>query len=344
MSRIVPAPDALVGKRFDVAVAKMLGISRSKAADLVDSGQARVLGREVARSSTLQAGETVEFDLAEEQAEPEPIATDMAVVYEDDDVVVVDKPVGVAAHASVGWTGPTVLGSLRDRGVHITSYGAAGREGIVSRLDVGTSGLMLVCKSDLAYTEMRRQFAEHEVKKTYHALVQGGLKENKATIEAPIGRAKVSDFRFCVTPAGKPAVTHWDVLERFGHEATLVSVNLETGRTHQIRVHFSSIGHPLCGDPMYGANPVLSEALGLDRQWLHAMKLEFRHPRTRVWTTVRSQYRPTWLPHSMPCVPDTSNPLNLPNMPKFWWTNSATCASCVLIFRFSSGFAGFIPE
>ena len=202
MSRIVPAPDALVGKRFDVAVAKMLGISRSKAADLVDSGQARVLGREVARSSTLQAGETVEFDLAEEQAEPEPIATDMAVVYEDDDVVVVDKPVGVAAHASVGWTGPTVLGSLRDRGVHITSYGAAGREGIVSRLDVGTSGLMLVCKSDLAYTEMRRQFAEHEVKKTYHALVQGGLKENKATIEAPIGRAKVSDFRFCVTPAG----------------------------------------------------------------------------------------------------------------------------------------------
>ena len=282
MSRMVPAPDALIGKRFDVAVAKMLGISRSKAADLIDSGQARVLGREVARSSSLMAGETVEFDLVENHVEPEPIANDMAVVY--------DKPVGVAAHASVGWSGPTVLGSLRDRGVRITSYGAAGREGIVSRLDVGTSGLMLVCKSELAYTEMRRQFAEHEVKKTYHALVQGGLKEDKATIEAPIGRAKVSDFRFCITPAGKPAITHWDVLERFGHEATLVSVNLETGRTHQIRVHFSSIGHPLCGDPMYGANPVLSEALGLDRQWLHAMKLEFRHPRTRVWTTVESHY------------------------------------------------------
>ena len=105
------------------------------------------------------------------------------MVYEDDDVIVVDKPVGVAAHASVGWTGPTVLGSLLDRGVHITSYGAAGRQGIVSRLDVGTSGLMLVCKSDLAYVEMRRQFAEHEVVKTYHALVQGNLKENKATIE-----------------------------------------------------------------------------------------------------------------------------------------------------------------
>ena len=274
MSRLVPAPDALVGKRFDVAVAKMLGISRAKAADLIETGQARVLGRDIAKSSSLQAGETVEFDIVEERSEPEPIAHDMAVVYEDDDVVVVDKPVGVAAHASVGWTGPTVLGSLLDRGVRITSYGAAGRQGIVSRLDVGTSGL-----------------------KTYHALVQGNLKEDKATIEAPIGRAKVSDFRFCVTPAGKEAITHWDVMERFG-EATLVSVNLETGRTHQIRVHFSSIGHPLVGDPMYGANPQLSEALGLERQWLHAMQLEFRHPRTHVWTTVRSHY-PVDLQHAL---------------------------------------------
>lgn len=297
MSRLVPAPDALVGARFDVAVSKMLGISRAKAAELIETGQARVLDREIAKSSTLMAGDTVEFDIVEEQQTPEPICRDMAIVYEDDDVVVVDKPVGVAAHASVGWTGPTVLGSLLDRGVHITSYGAPGRQGIVSRLDVGTSGLMLVCKSELAYKEMRRQFAEHEVVKTYHALVQGNLKEDKATIEAPIGRAKVSDFRFCVTPAGKPAVTHWDVMERFG-EATLVSVNLETGRTHQIRVHFSSIGHPLVGDPMYGANPVLSHELGLDRQWLHAMRLEFKHPRTKVWTTVQSQY-PADLAHAL---------------------------------------------
>ena len=281
MSRLVSAPNALVGKRFDVAVAKMLGISRAKAADLIESGQARVLDRAIAKSGTLMAGETVEFDLVEEQRAPEPIADDMAIVYEDDDVVVVDKPVGVAAHASVGWTGPTVLGSLLDRGVRIPSYGAAGRQGIVSRLDVGTSGLMLVCKSELAYVEMRRQFAEHEVVKTYHALVQGGLREDKATIEAPIGRAKVSD-----------------VMERFGSEATLVSVNLETGRTHQIRVHFSSIGHPLVGDPMYGANPVLSEELGLERQWLHATQLEFRHPRTHVWTTVKSRY-PADLSHAL---------------------------------------------
>ena len=297
MSRLAPAPDALIGKRFDVAVSKMLGISRAKSAELIETNPVRGLNREMAKSSTLMEGDIVEFDIVEERKEPEPLAEDMAVVYEDDDVIVVDKPVGVAAHASVGWTGPTVLGSLLQRGVHITSLGAAGRQGIVSRLDVGTSGLMLVCKSDLAYKEMRRQFAEHEVVKTYHALVQGNLKEDKATIEAPIGRAKVSDFRFTVTPTGKEAITHWDVLERFG-EATLVKVNLETGRTHQIRVHFSSIGHPLVGDPMYGANPVMAKELGLERQWLHAMQLEFRHPRTHVWTTVKSRY-PADLQHAL---------------------------------------------
>lgn len=297
MSRLAPAPDALIGKRFDVAVSKMLGISRAKSAELIETNQVRGLNREMAKSSTLMEGDIVEFDIVEERKEPEPLAEDMAVVYEDDDVIVVDKPVGVAAHASVGWTGPTVLGSLLQRGVHITSLGAAGRQGIVSRLDVGTSGLMLVCKSDLAYKEMRRQFAEHEVVKTYHALVQGNLKEDMATIEAPIGRAKVSDFRFTVTPTGKEAITHWDVLERFG-EATLVKVNLETGRTHQIRVHFSSIGHPLVGDPMYGANPVMAKELGLERQWLHAMQLEFRHPRTHVWTTVKSRY-PADLQHAL---------------------------------------------
>ena len=297
MSTIIPAPDALIGKRFDVAVAKMMGISRAKATELIETGQARVIGRDIHKSATLQAGDTVEIDVREERREPEPVSNEMTIAYEDDDIVVVDKPVGVAAHASVGWTGPTVLGSLIQRGVHITSMGAAGRQGIVSRLDVGTSGLMLVCKSDLAYKEMRRQFSEHEVKKTYHALVQGNLKEDKATIEAPIGRAKVSDFRFTVTPAGKEAVTHWDVMERLG-EATLASINLETGRTHQIRVHFSSIGHPLVGDPMYGANPRLSQALGLERQWLHAMELEFRHPRTHINTVVTSRY-PTDLQHAL---------------------------------------------
>ena len=286
-------------ERLDASVARNLEITRSAAAKLIEQAAVSVDGKTVGKKSfRTSCGNAVSVLLPPEkpcEALPEDIP--IAIVYEDDDVVVVDKPVGVAAHASAGWTGPTVLGSLLQRGVHITSMGAAGRQGIVSRLDVGTSGLMLVCKSDLAYKEMRRQFAEHEVVKTYHALVQGNLKEDKATIEAPIGRAKVSDFRFTVTPTGKEAITHWDVLERFG-EATLVKINLETGRTHQIRVHFSSIGHPLVGDPMYGANPVMAKELGLERQWLHAMQLEFRHPRTRVWTTVKSHY-PADLQHAL---------------------------------------------
>lgn len=294
MTKLLPAPDALVGRRLDMALSKMLGMSRAKASDLILDGRVRVMGRKVTKSSTLQSGDLIELDQPDPVQEVEPVADNMPVVYEDEDLVVVDKPVGVAAHPSLGWTGPTVLGSLLQRGTQITSLGAPGREGIVSRLDVGTSGLMLVCKSDLAYKEMRRQFAQHEVKKTYHALVQGNLIQDKATIEAPIGRARVSDFRFTVTPAGKEAITHWDVLERFG-STTLVSVNLETGRTHQIRVHFSSIGHPLVGDHMYGANPVLAANLGLTRQWLHAMRLEFRHPRTHIWTRVVSSYPPDLL-------------------------------------------------
>ena len=249
MTKLLPAPDALVGKRLDMALSKMLGMSRAKASELIADGRVRVLDRTVTKSSTLLSGDLIELDQPDPVDEVEPVADDMPVVYEDEDVIVVDKPVGVAAHPSVGWTGPTVLGSLLQRGTHITSMGAQGRQGIVSRLDAGTSGLMLVCKSDLAYKEMRRQFADHEVVKIYHALVQGNLVQDRATIEAPIGRAKVSDFRFTVTPAGKEAITHWDVMERFG-STTLASVNLETGRTHQIRVHFSSLGHPLVGDHM----------------------------------------------------------------------------------------------
>lgn len=291
MSRVSPVPDAFVGVRFDVAVSRMLGISRAKAGNLIVAGRVSLMGRAAEKSTHLLASDMLTLDIEEHHVSAEPESSEMDVLYEDDDVIVVDKPVGVAAHASAGWTGPTVLGTLLKRGVHITSLGATNRQGIVSRLDVGTSGVMLVCKSDLAYTEMRRQFSQHEVVKIYHAVAQGSLQADKATIDAPIGRDKSADFRFTVTPAGKPAITHYDVMERFA-QATLVKVNLETGRTHQIRVHFSSIGHPLVGDPLYGANPRLSEHLGLDRQWLHAMSLEFKHPRTRLWTKVTSKYPP----------------------------------------------------
>lgn len=299
MTRVLPVPDGLIGVRFDQAMAKMLGISRTKAGALIADGQASVLGMAAQKSTRLGADDMLSIDLRETERHVEPEALGMEVLYEDEDIVVVNKPVGVAAHPSPGWTGPTVVGSLLRRGVKLSDYGPPLRKGVVSRLDVGTSGCMLLCKSNLAYLEMRKQFVNHDVDKTYNAIAQGDLLQGKATIDAPIARAKAADFRFTVTAAGKSAVTHYDVLERFG-VATLVSVNLETGRTHQIRVHFSSIGHPLVGDPLYGSNPKLGERLGLTRQWLHASQLGFKHPRTRLWTVVRA-----------PCPADLTRSLDI---------------------------------
>ena len=304
---VFPVPEGLVGLRLDVAAAKMLGLSRSKAGQGIESGEIRLANRAAQRSSRLENGDLLSLSLPDHSPEAAQPVTEMDVLYEDEDVVVVDKPVGVAAHPSAGWTGPTVLDGLRQRGIRVSRLGAPGREGIVSRLDVGTSGVMLVCKSDLAYTEMRRQFAEHDVRKMYEAVCQGSLKDDKATIEAPIARDRGSkSFRFTVSPIGKEAITHFDVLERF-QDATHVRVNLETGRTHQIRVHFASIGHPLVGDPLYGADRALSARLGLNRQWLQAMSLTFKHPRTHVWTTVVSHYSPD-LAHALDLLRAESEP------------------------------------
>ena len=322
----MPVPEDLVGCRFDVAIAKLRNISRSKASDLISNGTVHIVNRKANKSALLLSSDEIIFeDLVSEnfvakiyenetskeesqvsnqilnqenQAENQAIEQSMTIAYKDEDIVVVDKPVGMAAHKAQGWCGPTVGEALEKRGISISATaGDENRRGIVSRLDAGTSGLMLVCRTDFAYEEMKKQFANHTVKKTYYALVQGNLDKDKATIEAPIGRAKVSDFRFTITPSGKPAITHWDVLERFG-QATLASVNLETGRTHQIRVHFTSIGHPLVGDSMYGANPVLAQKLGLTRQWLHSMELTFTHPRTGKVITVKSNY-PSDLQHAL---------------------------------------------
>ncbi|MBQ9687761.1 MAG: RluA family pseudouridine synthase [Aeriscardovia sp.] len=293
MEKIMPVPDGLINMRLDQAISKMLGISRTKADTFIADGQITILGNpETQKSVKLTSSDILSINITEPKPVVEPEATDMEIIYEDEDIVVVNKPVGVAAHPSDGWTGPTVVGSLMKRGIQLCSYGPPLRRGVVSRLDVGTSGCMLLCKSNLAYVRMRKQFAEHSVDKIYHAVTQGRLKQEKATIDAPIGRAKTMDFRFTVSPIGKPAVTHYDVLEHFGSLATFVTVKLETGRTHQIRVHFSSIGHPLVGDPMYGSNPKINVELGLERQWLHATKLGFKHPRTSIWTTVESPYPP----------------------------------------------------
>lgn len=306
------------GCRFDVCLSKLMGVSRANAISLIESSKAKILNRKSQKSTILQESDVIVVNKEDDCAcdcacdcatardsssnpQSQPSICDLEIVYNDDDVVVINKPVSVASHAAKGWNGPTVPECLEDAGIKInTTLCDESRKGIVSRLDVGTSGLMLVCKTDFAYEKMKQQFASHSVKKTYTALVQGNLEQNKATIEAPIGRSKVSDFRFTVTKNGKPAVTHWDVLERFGI-ATLVSVNLETGRTHQIRVHFSSIGHPLVADKMYGANPKLAEKLELQRQWLHSTKLEFKHPRTGKLVKLESEY-PLDLQHALQAV------------------------------------------
>ncbi len=297
--RIIPVPDGLDGERVDTVLARLFGLSRTRAARLADDGAAQLDARPVGRSDRVRAGAILEVALpslrepdAEQTAEPAAdLVPGMTIVYDDDDIVVVDKPVGVAAHSSVGWTGPTVLAGLRAAGYRISTSGASERQGIVSRLDVGTSGLMVVCKSEVAYAVMKRAFKTRLVDKTYHALVQGLPDPVVGTIDAPIGRHPAYDYKYAVMNSGKAAVTHYEVIEAFG-PASLVAAHLETGRTHQIRVHFAALRHPCVGDPLYGSDPVLARRLGLDRQWLHAVGLAFEHPTSGEWVSFESPYPP----------------------------------------------------
>ncbi|MFV0460269.1 MAG: RluA family pseudouridine synthase [Actinomycetales bacterium] len=290
--RTLIIPDGLDGERADAGLARLLGLSRSAVAALAAEGAITRDGREVAKSERLVGGTIVEVELptaAEPVAVPaEPVAG-MRIVHDDDDIVVVDKPVGVAAHPSPGWTGPTVVGGLAAAGYRIATSGAAERQGIVHRLDVGTSGLMVVAKSEYAYTVLKRAFRERTVEKTYHAIVQGLPDPLSGTIDAPIGRHPSADYKFAVVNAGKPSITHYEVLEAF-RGASLVEVHLETGRTHQIRVHFAALRHPCVGDLTYGADPTLAARLGLSRQWLHAFRLGFTHPGTDEWVEFESDY------------------------------------------------------
>ncbi|GAA4747135.1 RluA family pseudouridine synthase [Gordonia alkaliphila] len=279
-SRAMPVPDGLDGMRVDAGVARVLGLSRTVAAGLADAGDITVDGAAVPKSHKLAAGTWLDVTLpavAEPlRVEPTPVE-DLTVLYHDSDIIVVDKPPGVAAHPSQGWTGPTVVGALAAAGFRISTSGAAERQGIVSRLDVGTSGVMVVAASEHGYTVLKRAFKQRTVDKVYHAVVQGHLDPPEGTIDAPIGRHPGSDWRFAVTARGKESVTHYETLEMFA-AASLLDIDLETGRTHQIRVHFSALHHPCVGDPTYGADPKLAARLGLDRQWLHARTLAFAHP------------------------------------------------------------------
>jgi 23S rRNA pseudouridine1911/1915/1917 synthase len=279
-SRQVPVPDGLAGERLDAALARMFGLSRAAAADLIANGKVMLAGRTAAKSDRVPPGAWLEVTLPPPASAPAvrpQLVPGLTVVYEDGDIVVVDKPAGVAAHPTPGWTGPTVLAGLLAAGHTIATSGAAERQGIVHRLDANTSGLMVVAKSEQAYSTLKRAFRERTVAKRYHALVQGHPDPLRGTVDAPIGRHPSGDGRFAVTAAGRPSVTHYDTIEAF-RGASLVEVILETGRTHQIRVHMAAVRHPCVGDRLYGADPVLAARLGLDRQWLHAVLLGFAHP------------------------------------------------------------------
>ncbi|GIE34987.1 pseudouridine synthase [Actinoplanes italicus] len=280
--RSLPVPDGLDGMRLDQAVSRLFGLSRTAAATLVESGDALVDGIPRPKSEKVAAGSWLEVTLPSPVAAPAVVAEPvhgLGIIYSDDDIVVVDKPVGVAAHPSPGWTGPTVIGGLAAMGQNVATSGAAERQGVVHRLDVGTTGLMVVAKSEQAYSFLKRAFKEREVEKRYHAVVQGHLDPLRGTIDAPIDRHPTADWKFAVMSDGKPSVTHYDTLEAF-RSASLVDVRLETGRTHQIRVHMSAMRHPCVGDTAYGADPTLAARLKLGRQWLHARELAFVHPRT----------------------------------------------------------------
>ncbi|WP_243228080.1 RluA family pseudouridine synthase [Microbacterium sp. CIAB417] len=292
-SRSLPVPDGLDGVRVDAALAKMLGFSRTFAAEIADADGVELDGRVVGRSDRLRAGGWLSVSW-EPKREPEVVPVevpDLGIVHDDDDIVVVDKPSGVAAHPSLGWDGPTVLGALAAGGYRIATTGAAERQGVVHRLDVGTSGLMVVAKTESAYTALKRAFKEREVEKIYHTVVQGHPDPLAGTIDAPIGRHPSHSWKFAVRPEGKDSVTHYETLEAFPG-ASLLEVHLETGRTHQIRVHMAAHRHPCVGDPLYGADPTMSARLGLTRQWLHARELSFTHPLTGEWVTFTSEYAP----------------------------------------------------
>lgn len=273
-------PDGLAGERLDAALARLFGLSRTTAAELVADGHVLLDGADAQKSTRVSGGQWLDVELppppVQTREAPEPVPG-MHVLHVDDDILVLDKPIGVAVHAAPGWTGPTVVAGLAAAGYQLSIAGAAERQGIVHRLDAGTSGVMVVARSERAYSALKRAFRDREVDKTYHALVQGHPDPLRGTIDAPLDRHPREEYKWAVVASGKPSVTHYDTVEAFRY-ATLLEVKLETGRTHQIRVHMAAIKHPCAGDRMYGADPVLAERLGLQRQWLHAVRLGFVHP------------------------------------------------------------------
>ena len=300
-------PDGLAGERVDAAASRMTGVSRSRVAELVAEGLVRLNGDVVSKSARVGAGDLLELEIpAPRVATVTPREVEgIRIVHDDADIVVVNKPAGVAAHPSLGWDGPDVVAHLAAAGFRISTSGASERQGIVQRLDVGTSGLMVVAKSEQAYTALKRAFRNREVSKVYHTLVQGHPDPFTGTIDAPVARHPGHDWKMAVVDGGRHSVTHYDTLEAF-RAATLLEVQLETGRTHQIRVHMAAIKHPCVGDPLYGSDPNLAARLGLERQWLHAVELGFTHPGTGEWVVFESGY-PDDLAHALRLVAEAGD-------------------------------------
>ncbi|WP_280637282.1 RluA family pseudouridine synthase [Nocardioides sp. W7] len=303
--RTLSVPDGLAGERVDAAMAQMFGLSRTRAADLIAQGQVQVDGHSVGKSDRVLPGSLLDvtFPATTNRLEVVPeVVEGIGIIHDDESIVVIDKPVGVAVHPSPGWSGPTVVGHLAGAGFRIATSGASERQGIVQRLDVGTSGVMVIAKSEHAYSLLKNAFRQRTVDKTYHALVQGHPDPHEGTIDAPIGRHPKADYKFAVMADGRPSVTHYETLEahRF---ASLLEVHLETGRTHQIRVHLSALKHPCVGDVTYGADPTLGKRVGLERQWLHAVRLGFEHPDSGEHVEYESSY-PDDLAHALAVIRD----------------------------------------
>ena len=300
-------PEGLNLERVDTALSRLLGLSRNVIVGLIESGEILKSGTVVGKSDKVISGDVIEILMPEVKGESKLVATPiegLKVVYDDEYLIVIDKPVGIAAHPSPGWHGATVVGAIFAAGYQLATSGAAERQGVVHRLDVGTSGLMVVAKNEIAYASLKDQFRQRTVSKVYHALVQGHMDPTVGTIDAPIDRHPREDYRFAVVANGKPSITHYKTLEVFP-AVTLLEIELETGRTHQIRVHFSALHHPLVGDQTYGSDPALAQRLKISRPWLHARKLAFTHPASGERIFFTSEY-PEDLTRSLELLSDLS--------------------------------------
>ena len=288
MTTVLTASNEDAGMRLDAFLAARLPeLSRSRAASLVQEGRVTVNGRPVSKSCRLSGGETLSVSLPEQPADTALTAQDIPldVVYEDDDVIVVNKPAGLVVHPAPGHPDGTLVNALLHHcGDSLSGIGGEKRPGIVHRIDRDTSGLIIAAKNDAAHLALAEQLQDHSLYREYEAVVVGNLREDSGTVDLPIARHPTDRKKMAVNHLnGRRAVTHWTVLARYpGY--THIQCRLETGRTHQIRVHMAALGHPVLGDPVYGGQR--KGFPGLAGQCLHARRLTFRHPRTGEQVTV----------------------------------------------------------